>query len=106
MKLTLRLPSGSQSDACLLISGELDRTVLVHDYWVSLTTQDKKELVKVGKFSVDLNDVERADTAGLAWLINIVKDAQANKVEVVFVNVPSKLLNLAELSSADTILVG
>jgi len=104
VKMTLSLPSTSKDTACLLISGELDQTVLVHDYWSTLTDKDKQELVVAGNIKIDLAQVARADTAGLAWLINVVKDAKVNKVNVSFANVPDKLLNLAQLSGANTIL--
>jgi phospholipid transport system transporter-binding protein len=104
VKLSLTLPASNNSGACLLISGELDQTTLVHDYWFELSDSDKQALVSGGSMKVDLGNVDRTDTAGLAWLINLVKDAKANKVKVSFESVPDKLLNLADLSSAKNIL--
>ncbi|MFT4653595.1 MAG: phospholipid transport system transporter-binding protein [Kangiellaceae bacterium] len=104
MKLSLTLPSSSNSSVCLLISGELDQATLTHDYWLGLNESDKQALINAGHLKVDLANVERTDTAGLAWLINLVKDAKTNKVKVSFESVPDKLLNLADLSSAKNIL--
>lgn len=105
MKLSLTLPSSISSIPCLLISGELDQATLTHDYWLGLNESDKRTLTKVGRLKVDLANVGRTDTAGLAWLINLVKDAKTNKVKVSFESVPDRLLNLADLSSAKIILL-
>lgn len=104
MKLSLDLSSDDKPTLALKINGELDQTTLKHDYWSTLNEKDQKYIIDKGVLTVDLANVNRSDTAGLAWLINIVKDANANKVEVSFKSVPDKLLNLAELSSAKQIL--
>jgi phospholipid transport system transporter-binding protein len=92
----LSLSIDNSSPAHLLISGELDQTTLVYDYWPKLPASDKEKLIEGGLINVDLANVERTDTAGLAWLVNLVKHAQANKVKVSFQSVPDKLLNLAD----------
>lgn len=104
MKLSLDLPTGNKTAVGLMISGELDQNTLTKDYWPTLGQNEKQSIVKIGAIEIDLANVERSDTAGLAWLINIVKDAKANKVMVSFKSVPDKLLNLAELSGAKQIL--
>jgi phospholipid transport system transporter-binding protein len=104
VKLSLELSSDNKSALGLIINGELDQTTLKHDYWSTLSDENQKSIIDNGALIVDLANVDRSDTAGLAWLINIVKDAKANKVEVSFKSVPDKLLNLAELSSAKLIL--
>lgn len=104
MKLSLEMPAGNDNAVGLVISGELDQNTLTKDYWTALSQQEKQSIVNNGAIEIDLTNVERSDTAGLAWLINIVKDAKANKVTVSFKSVPDKLLNLAELSGAKEIL--
>ena len=104
MNLSLDFPTDSKSAVCLTINGDLDQITLKHDYWLTLSQTEQKSIVDNGVLEVDLTNVERGDTAGLAWLINIVKHAKANKVEVSFKSVPDKLLNLAELSGAKQIL--
>lgn len=104
MKLSLEMPAGNDNAVGLVISGELDQNTLTKDYWTVLSQQEKQSIVNNGAIEIDLTNVERSDTAGLAWLINIVKDAKANKVTVSFKSVPDKLLNLAELSGAKEIL--
>lgn len=105
MKLSLHKPTDKKSAVSLTIVGELDQVTLKHDYWSTLSQKDEHSIVDNGALIVDLTEVDRSDTAGLAWLINIVKHAKAKKVEVSFKSVPDKLLNLAELSGAKQILV-
>jgi len=104
VNLSLDFPTDSKSAVSLIINGDLDQITLKHDYWSTLSQAEQKSIVDNGVLEVDLTSVERGDTAGLAWLINIVKHAKANKVEVSFKSVPAKLLNLAELSGAKQIL--
>lgn len=96
--------SVEQSNASLQLSGNLDRESLKSDWWQVLSAAQKASLNKVEQLSVDLENASRADTAGLAWLINIARDANAHNIKVIFANVPTKLLNLADLSGAKPIL--
>jgi ABC-type transporter Mla MlaB component len=47
---------------------------------------------------------ERADSAGLAWLINAVRDAKQNGVSMSLYKMPEKLRKLAKISDADSFL--
>lgn len=105
MKLSLDLGDSSAENACLSISGELDQLVLTQDYWLGLSPSDKQNLINVKHLLVNLAGVDRADTAGLAWLINLIKDAKSHQVKVSFQSVPAKLLNLADLSGAKEMLL-
>ena len=105
MKLSLDLPNAGSTPACLTISGELDQTVLTKDYWQTLSKADQDAVIQAKRLDVDLVGVDRADTAGLAWLINLMKDANANNVKVSFQSVPAKLQNLADLSGAKEMLL-
>lgn len=104
MNASLDFPKESTGAVRLLIAGELDQITLKHDYWSLLNQKERQSITDNGKLEVDLSDVGRSDTAGLAWLINLVKDAIESKVDVSFKSVPVKLLNLAELSNAKQIL--
>lgn len=105
MKLMLDIDSANNTLAHLSIIGELDQTVLTGDYWPNVSEGDKQTLLAAKQVNVNLSAVERADTAGLAWLINLIKDAKAHKVKVSFQSVPDKLLNLADLSGAKEMLL-
>ena len=96
--------SVEQANASLTLSGNLDRESLKGDWWQLLSAAQKSSLSKVEQLNIDLENAPRADTAGLAWLINIARDANTQNIKVIFANVPTKLLNLADLSGAKQIL--
>lgn len=88
----------------LTLSGPLDQDSLKQDYWNELNSAQQLKLDNAEQLTVDLKNIDRADTAGLAWLINIARDAHQCNIKVIFTDVPSKLLNLADLSGAKVIL--
>lgn len=53
---------------------------------------------------VDLRDVERADSAGLALLVEWMRAARRRQTAVRFVNMPAQMLAIARVSSLDQIL--
>ncbi|WP_051275431.1 STAS domain-containing protein [Aestuariibacter salexigens] len=87
-----------QNDSRVSISGDLDRHTLGKNY----SQQYAASIANGGAF--DLQGVSKVDSAGLAWLLNIVRDSQKAGSNVVFENVPERLLALAKLSDADGLL--
>ncbi|MGQ8365270.1 STAS domain-containing protein [Glaciecola sp. 1036] len=65
-----------------------------------------RDLKKQGVQHLDISlaKVDRADTAGLAWLLNLKRDAKANGIDVLLHDMPSKLVDLARLSGVETLL--
>jgi len=53
---------------------------------------------------VDLKDVSRADSAGLALLVEWLREAENADNEIVFINVPDQLLSIARVCGLDEIL--
>lgn len=102
MNATLKF--SDTSAATISFSGALDRDSITKDWFATLNKQEQQLFTQVKALTLELKHVERADTAGLAWLINIVRDAKTRNIEVIFQHVPSKLSNLADLSGAKTIL--
>lgn len=45
---------------------------------------------------IDLSKVEACNSAGLALMLEIVKDAKSNNIEVKFINLPGTLLTIAK----------
>ena len=86
------------------IHGHLDRDTLAKNWWCMLNSAEKASLAKLGKCVLDLGDVERIDSAGLAWLINAVRDSKGHNIDVSLAQVPDKLLKLARISEVDTLL--
>jgi len=52
--------------------------------------------------TIDLAQVTNTDSGGLALLIEWVKFARGNRVELKFRNIPEQLLTLAKLSGLET----
>lgn len=86
------------------ITGHLDRDTLSRNWWDMLSSSERSTLQKAGRCNFDLKQVERADSAGLAWIINAIRDARAHNIEVSLQAVPEKVLKLAKISDVDTLL--
>jgi len=88
----------------VIVHGQLDRDTLSKNFWETLSSGERSVLQQNKRCCVDLSDVERADSAGLAWLINAVRDAEQNGVSIVLNKMPEKLKKLAKISNADSFL--
>ncbi|GFD67419.1 hypothetical protein KUL156_18730 [Alteromonas sp. KUL156] len=88
----------------VIVHGQLDRDTLSKNFWETLSNGERSVLQQNKRCCVDLSDVERADSAGLAWLINAVRDAEQNGVSIVLNKMPEKLKKLAKISNADSFL--
>jgi len=53
---------------------------------------------------VDLSNVNRADSAGVALLIEWQRQAKERKQSICFINIPSQMLSIVRLSGADDLL--
>jgi len=90
-----------ESKRNLVISGHLDRDTLTKNWWDCLTGNERAELVKEQHCSFDLTKAQRVDSAGLAWLINAIRDGKRQGISVTLVNLPEKPLQLAKISDVD-----
>lgn len=93
-----------ESDNTIRISGHLDRDTLVKNWWDELSSEQKQHLKAKARCRFDLACVERADSAGLAWLINAMRDGKHHGVNVTLSAIPEKLLQLAKISDVETYL--
>ena len=76
----------------LSIKGKLDR--------FNLSAQQIPRFPKVGDdVTIDLKDVSRSDTAGLAWLLKMVAFYQSKDKKVSIINQPEQLIALASISN-------
>ncbi|ALO36033.1 sulfate transporter [Colwellia sp. MT41] len=83
----------------LTISGELTRH--------SVAEIKKSEYVNWfahGPVNVDLSQVSKADTAGLAWLFYLLEQAYRYTCQLSFSNIPEKLTKLISLSGVNGLL--
>ena len=88
----------------VVVHGHLDRETLSKNFWDSLNGNERSTLINNKRCLVDLSDVERADSARMAWLINPVSDAKQNGVSISLYKMPEKLRKLAKISDADSFL--
>jgi len=91
-------------DGRVSIHGHLDRNTLSKNFWESLTSPQSASLAKAQICRMDLSDVERVDSAGLAWLLNAIRDGKARGIKVSLRDLPEKLSNLAKISDVDSFL--
>ena len=86
-------------DGSWLLQGELGfssvSAVLEH---AGVNMLAKKQL------TVDLRDVTRADSAGLALLVEWLRESELAGNSIEFVNVPAQLLSIARVCGLDDIL--
>lgn len=57
-----------------------------------------------GQVTFDLAAVERTDSAGLALLVSLLREARASGTTLQFANIPDQLRSLARLSGIDDLL--
>jgi phospholipid transport system transporter-binding protein len=79
------------------VAGELIRTTINKPF-----EKKSNKLFSSAKMTVDLSRVKKVDTAGLAWLLHIVEQANLNACQLIFINIPQDLLKLATLSGVDS----
>lgn len=93
-KATIALNHGT-----LTISGELSRHSVAQ-----IKSNEYVGWFAHGAVNVDLSQVRKADTAGLAWLFYLLEQAKHHSCQLSFSNVPEKLTKLITLSGVDGLL--
>ena len=78
------------------LSGDLTRHTVP-----KLAGNSVKELLKNENTVLDLAGVVTVDTAGLAWLLALIEEAEQSHQKLGFSHLPEDLLKLAKLSSVD-----
>lgn len=79
-----------------LLIGELTRHTVMQ-----ISKKDINQLVGNQCSIVNLQQVTRIDTAGLAWLFYLLEQASHNNCQLTFSNIPAKLHKLISLSGVD-----
>lgn len=87
------------ADNRIRVSGELSFKSVP-----ALVSISQKYFINDNGFNVDLADVSRADSAGVALLVEWQRQAQKQKKSICFVNIPSQMLAIARLSGVDELL--
>lgn len=82
------------------LSGELSRDT-VSDFWPNCR-QDLLVASNNGDAIVlDLAGIQDSDTAGLAWLLNLLRDSKTQNISFAIANLPNTISKLAKISDVD-----
>ena len=87
-----------QGEGKFAVNGELDK-FSVPAFW-----RTTSGFLGGNSVTVDLNGVRRCDSAGLALLIQWMREARSQSVEIRFTNLPEQLIHIAETSGLEDIL--
>jgi len=79
-----------------ILSGDLIRQTVP-----SLSVKEINRFLQQKSVIINLAQVNKVDTAGLAWLLRQVELSQANACQLSFEHLPSSLIKLAALSAVD-----
>ncbi|NQZ08553.1 MAG: STAS domain-containing protein [Algicola sp.] len=61
--------------------------------------------ISIEHLVIDFSAVEKVDTAGLAWILKIMSQARQSGQTVKLTAIPEQLVNLAEISGVEQLLV-
>ncbi|MBZ0070388.1 MAG: STAS domain-containing protein [Gammaproteobacteria bacterium] len=86
-------------DGRLLLAGELSFATVPR-----LWETSRNLLREDGDLHIDLKDVQRSDSAGLALLVEWMRVARQLGKPIEFLNIPAQMLAIARVSSLDQIL--
>lgn len=96
------LKVSNESANVFLLSGDLNR-ITVNSAWPN-SVEEIKQAADKQPVILDLKKVEHVDTAGLAWVMNLLRDCSAQKVTFTLKHVPQTLINLAKISDVEDLL--
>ncbi len=80
------------------------RSDLTFESTTAILTQSKRLFADCERISVDMSDVQEADSAGLALLLEWVSWARRFDREIVYENIPQQILAIAQISEATDLL--
>ncbi|MDO6486428.1 STAS domain-containing protein [Colwellia sp. 4_MG-2023] len=79
-----------------VLVGELTRQTVMQ-----ISKKSIKQIITQQSLVIDLQQVTRIDTAGLAWLFYLLEQANSSRCQLSFSNIPTKLKNLISLSGVE-----
>ena len=87
-----------------ILQGELNRNNIAKS--AALATLKKHDISQASNdvSILDMSGVSHSDTAGLAWLMNFLKDSQQQNLHFELKNIPESLIKLAKISDVDSFL--
>ena len=86
------------------LQGELNRNTIAKSDALSIIVKSSQNATSGQITTLDMGGVKHADTAGLAWLMNLLKDSRKQNVKFELKNIPESLIKLAKISDVDSFL--
>ena len=83
-----------------LLSGELSRDTVTH-FWPNCHKELLAASHKGDAIVLDLVGIKDSDTAGLAWLLNLMRDSKEQNISFTVKNLPDTIAKLAKISDVD-----
>ena len=83
-----------------LLSGELNRDTVTY-FWPNCSQELLAASHNSDALVLDLADVKDSDTAGLAWLLNLMRDSKKQNISFTVKNLPDTISKLAKISDVD-----
>lgn len=77
---------------------------LTFDTVESAFNQTKANIPKDGVVKVNLENITNSDSAGLSFLISLLRDAKRKNTNLYFVKIPRPMLDLGRVSGVDSLL--
>lgn len=90
-----KLSISQQNNDTIALSGELNRH--------SVPSISLPQLGNEKQMTIDLKAVTQVDTAGLAWLINLLAQLQRNHITLKLVHLPEQLKKLMQLGHVENL---
>lgn len=87
-----------------ILQGELSRNTIAKSAALSTLKKQAPKDANTEASTLDMSGVSHSDTAGLAWLMNFLKDNQQQNVQFKIKNIPESLIKLAKISDVDSFL--
>jgi phospholipid transport system transporter-binding protein len=87
-----------------ILQGDLNRNTIAKSDALATLAQSIQNNSSVHAPTLDMLGVSNSDTAGLAWLMNFLKDSQQQNLHFELKNIPESLIKLAKISDVDSFL--
>ncbi|MFT2091880.1 lipid asymmetry maintenance protein MlaB [Paraglaciecola sp. 2405UD69-4] len=93
------------SSGHFVLQGDLNRNTVTSGWRNAINDLSaKQDATGKALAIVDLSEIQDVDTAGLAWLVNLLKHSKQKNIRFQLKNVPATLINLAKISDVDQFL--
>jgi len=89
----------TQQTSQLILAGELTRKTVTKSF-----EKKSRQLLSNHINTLSLAAVSKVDTAGLAWLLMMLEQANRQAIALQFIDIPQELTKLAKLSAVDSFL--